>query len=169
MEQILIPKERARLLDQRALPSLQRLLKCRIEVREENEVMIAGEPYDEYNARNVIQAFGRGFSINTSCKLLGESYFFKYINMRDMFRKNEQVKRLKARIIGEGGRSKKYIETVSETELSIYGDTVGIIGTIQGISIAVIGIEALLGGGTHKKAYRLMELARRKADEEAGR
>ncbi len=168
MEQILIPRERARILDEKRLKEIGKKLKCRVSISNSNEVTIAGEAYDEYNAKNVIQAFGRGFPLNSAYKLLSESYFFKYIDLRDMFRNKEQIKRLKARVIGEDGRCKEYIESVSETELSIYGDTIGIIGTIHGIGIAVIGIETLLGGGTHKKAYRLMEQARRKSEEEAG-
>ncbi len=167
MEHILIPRERARALDQKTLKELRKKLKCKIDIRDANEIILAGEPYDEYNARNVVQAFGRGFTLNSAYKLLDDTYFFKYIDLRDMFRNKEQIKRLKARIIGESGRSKEYIESVSETELSIYGDTISIIGKVEGISIAVTGIETLLGGGTHKKAYRLMEQARRKSEEEA--
>ena len=158
--------ERARILEEKLLKEVCKRLKCRIEVHEGNNVSIDGLGYDEYNARNVIQAFGRGFPMASAYKLLNESYFFKYIDLRDMFRNKEQIKRLKARIIGEDGRTKEYIQSVSEVDISIYGNTIGIIGTIEGIGIATIAIETLLGGGTHKKAYRLMELARRKADEE---
>ena len=166
MEHILIPRERAKALDEKRLREIEKKLKCRISVSNANEVTISGEAYDEYNAKNVIQAFGRGFPLNSAYRLLGELHFFKYIDLRDMFRNKEQIKRLKARVIGEDGRCKEYIESVSGAELSIYGDTIGIIGTMHGIEIAVIGIEALLGGGTHKKAYRLMEQARRRSEEE---
>ncbi len=165
MEQILIPIERAKILEQRLLNEVQKKLNCKIEVRNGNEIAIEGSGYDEYNARNVIQAFGRGFNMPSAYRLLEETYFFKYIDLRDMFRNKEQIKRLKARIIGEEGRTKEYIQSVSEVEISVYGDTIGIIGTMEGIGIATVAIEALLGGGTHKKAYRLMELARRKAKE----
>ncbi len=167
MEQILIPKERAKLLGEQRLKELMKRLKCKIEVEEENQVTISGEGYEEYNARNVIQAFGRGFGIGSALKLLDDKYFFKYIDLRDMFRNKEQVKRLKSRVIGEEGKSKEYIQSVSEVELSIYGDTISMIGSIEGIGLATIAINVLLEGGTHKKAYRLMELARRKIAEEA--
>lgn len=164
MEQLLIPRERARLLDGRKLGELERRLGCKVEVRDANMVVITGEPYDEYNAKNVVQAFGRGFGIGSACRLLTEQYFFKYIDLRDAFRNSAQIKRLKARIIGEEGRCKEYIQSVSGAELSIYGDTIGMIGTVEGIGIATIGIQALLEGSTHKSAYRLMELARRRSE-----
>ncbi|MEM3839505.1 MAG: hypothetical protein QXF01_02940 [Candidatus Micrarchaeaceae archaeon] len=164
MERILIPKERANALEKEGLEAIQKKLRCKITVQGANEVIIEGEPYDEYNAKNVIQAFGRGFSLASACKLLNEQYFIKYIDLRDMFRNKVQIRRLKARVIGEDGRSKVYIESVSEAEVSIYGDTISILGKISGIEIAAIGIESLLEGDTHKKAYRLMEQARRREE-----
>ena len=107
MEQILIPMERARLLNGQRLEELRSKLRCKIEVLEGNSIVISGDGYDEYNAKNVIQAFGRGFSLATAYKLLLDTYFFKYIDLRDMFRNKNQVKRIKARIIGEEGRSKE--------------------------------------------------------------
>ncbi len=163
MEQILIPAERAKLFDAQMLQKMSKKLKCKIKVSDANTIVINGEPYDEYNAKNVIQAFGRGFSFETACKLLSEAYFFKHIDLRDMFRNREQVKRTKARIIGEDGRAKEYIESTSETDITIYGDTISLIGGIEGIGIATVALEILLGGGTHKTAYAAMENARRKA------
>lgn len=166
MEQLLIPKERARLLS-KEIRDISKRLECKLRISQGNTVVIDGEPYAEYNAKNVIQAFGRGFDMRTSYKLLQEAYFFKYIDMKDMLRKSDQIRRIKARIIGEDGKTKKYIESVSNVSMSIYGNTIGLIGTIEDIGIATSAIGVLLGGGTHKKAYRLMELARRRAEEEA--
>lgn len=165
MEQILIPLERAKLLEKKMLEKVESKLHCVIKIEDQNEIVINGEPYDEYNAKNILLAFGRGFPFDTSCKLLSESYYFKHIDLRDMFRNREQVRRIKSRIIGEEGRAKEYIESVSETDIAIYGDTISLIGTIEGIHIATVAIEILLGGGTHKTAYKAMEDARRKAKE----
>ncbi len=165
MEQILIPIERAKLLEKKMLAKAESRLHCKIGIHDENQVVINGKPYDEYNAKNILQAFGRGFPFDTSCKLLSENYYFKYIDLRDMFRNKEQVRRIKARIIGEDGRAKAYMESISEADIAIYGDTISLIGTIEGIHIATVAIEILLGGGTHKTAYKAMEDARRKAKE----
>ena len=96
MEQILIPIERAKILEQRLLNEVQKKLNCKIEVRNGNEIAIEGSGYDEYNARNVIQAFGRGFNMPSAYRLLEETYFFKYIDLRDMFRNKEQIKRIRS-------------------------------------------------------------------------
>jgi ribosomal RNA assembly protein len=163
MEQILIPLERAKLIDRKMLSAMERRLKCKIQVHDENQVTINGEPYDEYNARNAIEAFANGFDFETCCKLLSEAYYFKRMDLRDVERNKDQLRRIKSRIIGEEGRTKAYIESVSEAHLMIYGNTISLIGSIESIGIASVAIEILVGGGTHKTAYAAMEKARRKA------
>ncbi len=165
MEQILIPKERIKHIS-RKIREISKKLNCKVRITNGNNVVIDGEPYDEYNAKNVIQALATGFGFEIALKLLQESYFFKYVDMKDMIKNKSHLKLIKARIIGEEGRTKEHIEEVSNVYLSISGNILGIIGTIEDIGIATSAIEVLLGGGTHKKAYRLMELARRRAETE---
>ena len=165
MEQILIPIERAHLIDKELHTKMERRLKCKILLHDETQITINGEPYDEYNAKNVLLAFGRGFSFDQACKLLSENYFFKYTNLKDMLRNEKLVERAKARLIGEDGRAKEYIESVSEANLMIYDNTVSLIGSIESLQIATVALEILLGGGKHKSAYAAMEKARRKAKE----
>ncbi|MCL5008573.1 MAG: hypothetical protein M1156_01630 [Candidatus Marsarchaeota archaeon] len=161
MEHILIPQKRAVIL-QRIKAKVAEALVCSIEVKDDNEVVIEGDSYAEYNAKNVIQAFGRGFPMSTAYRLLDENYFFKYINLKDVLRNDDQIKRIKARIIGRNGKTKEYIRDVSGVDISIYGNTVGIIGTNEQIDTAIGALRVLIEGGTHKKAYRIMETLRRR-------
>ncbi|MDE1851226.1 MAG: hypothetical protein KGH69_00870 [Candidatus Micrarchaeota archaeon] len=162
MEQILIPNKRVALLKEKELKSLAKRLECKLSITEENKVSIEGEPYTEYNAKNVIQAFGRGFDLNTAFKLLNEDYFFEYINLRDSFRNREQLQRIKARIIGEEGKAKSYMESVSNASICVFGSTVSLIGTIDEINVAKAAIAVLINGGTHKTAYMVMEKEKQK-------
>jgi ribosomal RNA assembly protein len=164
LEHIRIPEKRIGAL-RRILPKVQKNLGCKIAFAEENDVIIDGESYAEYNAKNVLQAFGRGFSINDAYKLLDENYFFKYINLKDVLKGEDQIRRIKARIIGTEGKTKEYIEAVSGVILSIYGNTIGLIGTLDQLEAATGALQALVEGSTHKKAYRIMESIRRKYNE----
>lgn len=164
MEHILIPEKRAELLEE-IRKEVEKVLKCKIEIVEQNEIVIKGEAYDEYNAKNVIQAFGRGFEMEKAYKLLREEYFFKFTNLKDFLGNDEQIRRIKARIIGTNGKTKLYIEEISGADLSIYGNTVGMIGTTEQLRMASAALQVLLEGGTHKKAYNIMERMRRKANE----
>lgn len=161
MEHILIPHKRAELLDKKLLDELRKRLGCRIELAE-NEIVIDGEPYNEYNAKNVITAFGRGFDLNKAYKLLSEDYFFQQINLKDAFRSKEQIMRVKARIIGTEGKAKEYIESVSGADIAVFGSSISIIGKIDDLKVAEAAIRILVGGGTHKTAYMVMEKERAK-------
>lgn len=165
MDQILIPLERAKKLNA-IKEELERSLGCGIEINEGNTVVIKGEPYDEYDARNVIQAFGRGFGIEKAMKLKSEEYFSKYIDLKDLFKSEAQIRRVKARLIGTSGKTKEYVEEVSGAAISIYGNTVGLIGRIEEIEVAKAALQILIDGGMHRKAYRVMERLRRKMREE---
>jgi ribosomal RNA assembly protein len=165
MEHILIPHKRAAMLDSKTLEKLEDRLGCSINVND-NEVTINGKPYDEYNAKNVVQAFGRGFALDKAFRLLSEDYFFQQVNLKEMFRNPDQLARVKARLIGTEGRAKEYIESVSGVDMMVYGNTVSTIGRIEEVRIADAGIKILIGGGKHKTAYAVMEKERRKIKEE---
>ncbi len=165
MEHILIPHKRASLLDKKTLERLEDRLKCSVDLTD-NEVTINGQPYDEYNAKNVLQAFGRGFEISKAYKLLDEDYFFQTINLKDEFRNPDQLARVKARLIGSDGKAKEYIESVSGAEIVVYGNTISTIGRIDEVRIADAAIKILVGGGTHKTAYAVMEKEKRKINSE---
>ncbi|MDE1873667.1 MAG: hypothetical protein KGI04_00920 [Candidatus Micrarchaeota archaeon] len=166
MHQILIPTKRAELLKGKELAaSVRKRLGCRIEVKDENELVIDGDALEEYNARVVMQAFARGFDFDTACKLLSDERFFESIDMKQLFKNEEQIKRIKARVIGTDGKTKTYIQSVSGADLAVYGDTVSMIGTVDEIKVAKAALEVLLEGGTHKKAYAIMEKARRRLKE----
>ncbi|MGB9732452.1 MAG: KH domain-containing protein [Candidatus Micrarchaeia archaeon] len=161
MQQILIPKKRAELL-RKYIDELESRLRCKIRIEDENEVVIEGEPYDEYIARGVITAFGRGFDIDNALKLLSDNYFFKSINLKEIFKNKDRIIMMEGRVIGKEGKSKKYIESVSGAQISIFGGTISLIGTNEEIAIAESAINVLIEGGTHKKAYRVMEAMRKK-------
>ena len=64
---------------------LRERLGCRIELAD-NDLTIEGEPYNEYNAKNVLQAFARGFDLNKAFRLLNDDIFFQQINLKELFR-----------------------------------------------------------------------------------
>ena len=161
MEHLLIPHKRAALLDKKTLDKLRERLNCKLELTD-NEITIEGEPYDEYNAKNVIQAFARGFELGKAYRLLNEDIFFNQINLKDLFKSRDQLMRVKARIIGEEGRAKEYIESVSGAEIAVFGGTVSTIGTVDELKVANSAIQVLIDGGMHKTAYIVMDKEKQK-------
>lgn len=164
MQELYIPMERLAILKERKsiLVGLEKSLRCKISIEVHGGVTIDGEAFEEYLARNVLYAFGRGFDIKSAELLLDENYYFSYLNIKDYVNSKNRIKVIKARLIGSEGRAKKYIETVSSAKVSVYGDTVSFIGSIEQIKEATAAAKTIIEGGSHKLAYKRMEATHRK-------
>ncbi len=164
MHLILIPENRAKLLKSKdMLKEAAKRLGCELSL-DGNELTIQGDALEEYNARTVMQAFARGFDLNTSCLLLGDDCYFESVDMKGLLKKSERVKRIKARVIGREGKTKEYVQEVSGAHVCIYGDTVSFIGTLGQIKTARAAMDTLLEGGTHNKAYIMMQKEKKRQD-----
>jgi ribosomal RNA assembly protein len=147
-----------------ALKRLERICSCKIGVQEGNSVVIEGDgnAYNEFIAKNIVTALGMGFDMDTALMLKNDDYYFSYIDLRQALGDQKRIIRIKSRIIGEKGKSKKYIESVSSAKMSVYGHTVGFIGKINDVEEAETAVRTLVDGGTHKLAYARMEAHHRK-------
>jgi len=163
MQQVYIPMERLAKLkkDRHMLERLEEHCKCSI--KEKGDALeVTGDAYDEYIAREVLFAFGRGFSDKEALKLLNDRYYISTIDLGRIFESKDRLHDIEARIIGRGGKTKKYIEEVSSALISIYGDTVCIIGEMEAIDEAEVAIKTLINGGSHRKAYQRLEALHKK-------
>jgi ribosomal RNA assembly protein len=115
-----------------------------------------------YSLKEIIRAIGRGFNPETAKFLLKIDYGFELIPLSDNARNQKDLLRIKGRIIGEGGKARKTIENLTQTNICVYGKTVGIIGPMDCIFDARKAIENLLSGGSHAKIYKWLE--KRKKD-----
>jgi len=169
MQSLYITKERLGLIrkDKSIAERIKKQCKCSIEIAPDDTVEISGEPFDEFSARNVLQAFGRGFEIDIALKLLNDEYYFVSTDLGQVLGSEKRIQQVKARIIGLSGKTKRYIESVSQAKLSVYGDTVSFIGTASEINEAQTAVNTLIEGGTHRIAYLRMETAHRKNKEQA--
>jgi ribosomal RNA assembly protein len=146
----------------KVIDKLEKRLECKIDILDEARIKIDGKPYDEYNLKNILIAISMGFPLNHAYKLLNEEYYFKYIDLKDLIKKDSELLRVKARIIGTSGKTKNYIEDVSGAVIALQENTLGIIGTTEQLAIATAALQIIVEGGTHKKAYRIMESLRKK-------
>ncbi len=172
MQTVYIPKERLKKLrqDRELVSRVEKLCRVKIGIDMENDfVEVRGEAYEEYTAKNIVYAFGRGFEMELACKLFDMDYYFSSINLDEALSNDKRIKQVKARVIGESGRTKTYIEQVSGAKISVYGNTVSFIGRIEEINEAETAVNTLIDGGTHRLAYKKMEAAHRKNKEDAKR
>jgi ribosomal RNA assembly protein len=115
-------------------------------------------PLNAIILENIILAIGRGFSPEHAMRLFGEDMDFYIFDIRDYVGKKEShVRRLKARIIGTHGKSKRVLEELTDSNISVYGHTVSIIADFVTMDVIKRAIDKLLTGSKHASVYRFIE------------
>ena len=121
------------------------------------------DPLQALKLESIILAIGRGFSPEHAMKLLGDDTDLYIFNIHDYVSKKEShVRRLKSRIIGTEGKTKRVIEELTDSYISVYGHTVSIISDFVNMDIAKRAVDKLLSGSKHASVYRYVESNMRK-------
>ena len=129
----------------------------------EGDVFVSGEDaLGLYTAREMIKAIGRGFNPEIAKLLLKTDYVLEVIDVSEYVGKSkEALLRLKGRVIGKEGKSRRLIEELAECNISVFGKTISIIGLPESTSNARQAVESLLSGSTHANVYKWLERRRR--------
>ncbi|RME78612.1 RNA-processing protein [Candidatus Woesearchaeota archaeon] len=130
---------------------------------DEGDVILSGtDSLGLFTAREVIRAIARGFNPEIALLVLKPEYSLEIINMQDFIGKSKKsLERVRARVIGTEGKTRKFIEDATETYIVIYGKTIGIIGEIEKVTLARQAIETLLTGSPHAGVYRWLDKKRK--------
>jgi len=122
--------------------------------------------FDEYGAlkaRDIIRAISSGFSPERAFRILNEEILFQVLDLRNFTSTTNSTNRVKGRIIGEKGKARKNLEELTNTSISIYGHTVGLIGDYEETKLAIDAIMLLINGRSHKSVYEMLYQAKRRA------
>ena len=117
---------------------------------------------DPFSATRVIEAIGRGFSPQKARRLLDEGTALEVIDLRDYARSDNSLERIRGRVIGVRGKSRRVIEELTSCHLSVYGRTVAIIGEADEVQLASEAVKSLATGSQHKTVYNTLQKARTK-------
>lgn len=123
----------------------------------------ATDPSTLFRAKDVVTALGRGFSPEHAFRLVrDEDVLMELIDLRAVFGKSEaDLKRVKGRIIGMDGKTRRIIEELTDANVAVYGHTVGVIGTLEQVEVAREAVEMLVKGSMHSTVYRFLHRKRR--------
>jgi ribosomal RNA assembly protein len=126
------------------------------------------DPSTLFRAKDVVTALGRGFSPEHAFRLLrDEDVLMELIDLRGVLGKSEaDLKRVKGRIIGMNGKTRRIIEELTDANVAVYGHTVGVIGTLEQVQVAREAIEMLVKGSMHSTVYRFLHRKRRELKKE---
>jgi len=175
-----IPKERIGVLigpKGSVKETIEKRLKVKLDVdsRTGDVEIILDEKADDpsliFRAKEVVLAIGRGFSPENAFRLLeDEDKMLEIIDLREVFgRSQSDIRRVKGRIIGKDGKTRRIIEEMSGAVVSVYGHTASIIGDLDEVEIARDAIRLLIKGSSHRTVYKFLyrkrqELKRRKLE-----
>lgn len=129
---------------------------------EEGEITIddskVEDPLVVLKIENVIKAIGRGFSPENAYRLFDDDMDFFIFDLHDYVGKKENhIRRLKGRIIGKEGKTKRIIEELTNSKISVYGHTVAVICDIICMDIVKRSLDMIFTGRKHATVYRFIE------------
>ncbi len=171
MEYLKIPKDRIGVLIGKGgevKRRIERELKVKLTVDKEGMVTIenaGGEPLATWTARNIVRAIARGMSPENAMKLTSDEYMLELIDLSEYLRTPKAIIRQKARIIGTKGKTRRYIEETTGTNVSVYGKSVAIIGPIEEVQVAREAVLMLVHGKPHSAVYRFLDRKARELKE----
>ena len=122
-----------------------------------------------FTVSNIVKAIGRGFSPSRAFLLANEDMDLSIIDLEEYAGPSENAQgRLRGRIIGKEGKSRTLIEELTETQLSVYGNTVAIIGHFEALPAANEAVMMLIRGSFHKTVWNYLYAYRRRIKKERG-
>jgi ribosomal RNA assembly protein len=129
-----------------------------IRMKDKNIVEISGEGIDVWICSKAIQGIARGLDWEEVRCIKDDDYEIAILDAKEFGRgtKKDTI-RLKGRVIGEEGKSRRHIEEDTGTTLRIYGKTVSIVGKIEDVEIAKRVVIMLLEGAKHSTVYRFLD------------
>jgi len=119
-----------------------------------NEIIVSGKALDTITAENIVKAIARGFSSEDALMLLDEVFTLCIIPLPGH---EKNMERIKSRIIGSDGSTKKRLEEMTNTKISVYGKTVSVIGSNNNVFLCRLAIEKFITGSSHKYVYKFLE------------
>lgn len=166
-----IPKERVGVLigpDGKVKQYIENRLKVKLEIESDaGGVTIilcenASDPSILLKAKDVVQAIGRGFAPDVAFRLVrNEDEIFDMVDLRLVFGRSESdISRVKSRIIGANGKTRKLIEELSEANVVVYGHTVGLVGSFEQVDTARNAVQMIVEGCQHHTVYNYLQKKR---------
>lgn len=117
-----------------------------------------GDPAALFKARDVVTAIGRGFSPERAFRLFDDDAILSIVHIDDYVGKNaNNLMRVRARLIGTKGKTRKIIEENAHVYVSIYGDTVAIIGEPEDVNAAKEAVIRIITGSPHSAVYKMLD------------
>ncbi len=124
-------------------------------------VFVNGTAEKEYVAITVLEAINLDFSIDSALQLKDEKLILQKINIKDLTKRHD-LERIRARIIGTGGKTLQTLHNLTNCEISLQDNHVGIIGNAETIEDAVQSLTSIIKGSKQGNVYARIEKQKRR-------
>ncbi|MEM0374238.1 MAG: KH domain-containing protein [Sulfolobales archaeon] len=142
---------------------LERIVNVKILIDEKSKnirvIPNSGNVYDTLKVINVIKAINYGFKVEDAMKLLSDDYRLEVIDLKEFTRNQEEMRRIKGRIIGEHGRTKKIIQQYTDVVIQVGDNYIAILGSYDQVEVAKNAILMLMDGRQHSTVYKYLDRA----------
>ena len=135
-----------------------------LSVDSENSLVIvepespATPPINVMKAAEIVKAIALGFPLEKALRLMEEDQVLVVVDLKQRVGDApNHLRRVKARIIGEGGRARKTIEQMTGVDMVIGDYHVAIIGEYERAMAAKEAVEMLIEGRMHSTVYRHLD------------
>ena len=140
------------------LPNKKKLEK-ELEVKITNKgknVFVDGDAEKEYTALEVMQAINLNFSVSKALLLKNDNIIIQTLNIKDTTKRHD-LERVRARIIGTKGKTLKTLHNLTNCEISLKDNKIGIIGNAEEIEEAIQALTSLIQGSKQGNVYSRVE------------
>lgn len=120
------------------------------------EVFAEGIPENEYIAEKVIDALNMGFPFREAILLKDEDFVLEIISIKD-YTKRKDLERIRARIIGKQGKTKKTLSQLTKCFFQVKDNEVGIIGSPEYVENAHEAVISIIKGSKQSNVYKYLE------------
>jgi len=145
---------------------LEKILNLKITNRGK-EVYIEGSPEDEYFGQKVIDALNFGFPFSAAISIKDEEKDLDFLNIKD-HTKRTKLEIIRARLIGKGGKGLKTLSNLTNCDIELKDNEIGIIGNPESIENATEAIISMIKGSKHGNVYSFLERSRIKPIHDLG-
>jgi len=141
---------------------LEEAFNVKIEVKPEEGIVYV-EPregatlYNVYVAEKALKALSIGFSIDDVLLLKDDVYDLEIIDLGEVAKNREDLMRIKARVIGAGGRFKKALEDMTGAKIAVGEKQIGIIGDFEQNKLIKDALTRLIAGQSHQAVMKFLE------------
>jgi len=143
---------------------IEKILKIKLSFQE-NKVCIDGDAISEYLCLEIIEALELGFTSEQALLLQDEDFVFEKIHIKELTKRHD-LERIRGRIIGSKGKTKKNIQSLSDCFICLHDNIVGIIGRADDIGSAIRALESLIQGKRTENVYSYLERQRTRKKEQ---